>query len=84
MICLLLRILCPLIGALGNTASWNPINGGTLAGKLALNVIPEFVIALVLSVTGAYTRHISEEVLSQQRLASQVNDDGGVELSPRK
>lgn len=75
MIGLLLRILYPLIGALENSDSWNPRNGGTLSAKIVLSVVPEFAIVLVLGVAGAYTRGMPGKAPFQQVPGHQANDE---------
>lgn len=84
MICLFLRILYPLIGALVNSDSWNPRNGGSLPAKLVLSVIPEFLIVLVLAMTGVYTRGISDEQSSGQQGTPRVIDDERIVLVPAR
>ena len=44
-----------------NTASFNLVTGGTVAEKVVLDVIPEFILVLVLLAAGLTSRNIRYE-----------------------
>ncbi len=66
LVALFLRILYTLLAALINSASYNPRTGGTTAAKIVLNVIPEFLLTLVLLVVGILSRNLANERINEE------------------
>ena len=58
---LAMRILYSFLGAVINDASWSFLTGGTIAEQVVLDVVPEFLIIIILVTVGFATRNLSKE-----------------------
>lgn len=57
----LMRVLYLFLGAVIDKPSWSALRGGTLAEQIVLEVLPEFVLTLVLIAGGIVTRNLPRE-----------------------
>jgi len=61
LVCLLVRIVYLILASFINSSSFNLRTGGSLAERIFLNVLPEFILVLALLVTGFASRNINFE-----------------------
>lgn len=61
LVALLVRILYTVLGGFINSASFNPRTGGTIAEKIVLDILPEFILTMALLGSGVASRNLAYE-----------------------
>lgn len=66
-VCLIIRILYTVLSAFINTLSFNVRTGGTVAEHVVLDVLPEFILVIVLLAAGLASRNLKYEAEAASR-----------------